>query len=96
MLTSETPGRRSKPRVLIDCQPNGEFVVYSDPEANVIFRCAHAAEDELYREDRYPIPEEWLHGKAVGFLGDGSEADKQAQVFAKAIKGARRARRAVR
>jgi hypothetical protein len=80
-----------KPRVIIDFKPNGDFVVHSDPEAEVIVRCAHAPEDELVRYGHYPIPEEWLRDKPVGFLGDGSAADKRAQLFAKAIKGIRRA-----
>jgi hypothetical protein len=80
-----------KPRVVIDFNVHGDFIVYSDAQAEVIVRCAHAPEDELVRYGHYPIPEEWLQGKRVGFLGDGSEYDKRAQLLAKALEAARRA-----
>jgi hypothetical protein len=60
----------AKFRVVIDMQPDGDFLVYSDPEVEVICRCAGSL-DDLYRLNHYAIPEGWL-GKRVGFMGDGS------------------------
>jgi hypothetical protein len=57
----------------------------------VIVRCAHVPDDVLYKYGTYPIPEEWLQGKPVGFLGDGSETAKQVQLLAKAREAARSA-----
>ena len=47
-------------RVVIDVHADGDFTVYSDPDVQVIYRCAHALEDELVQVSHRPIPEEWL------------------------------------
>jgi hypothetical protein len=86
MITPTAPA--PKPRVVIDFEANGSFFIYSDPEVEVICRHTHCPDDELYRYGHHPIPEEWLQGKPVGFLGDGSEADKQVQLLAKAREAA--------
>ena len=78
-----------KQRVVIDFKENGDFTIYSDPLIEVICRSAHAPEDELYRYGTYPIPEEWLTDKPIGFLGDGTEDDMKAQLIGEAFRAAR-------
>ena len=78
------------PRVVIDTRANGDFFIYSDPEVEVIVRNAHIPADELCRHGRYPIPEEWLRDKPIGFRGDGSDADGRAELIAEVF-GASRA-----
>ena len=51
-------------------RPDGDFLLYSDPEVEVISRCSDSV-DELYRLNHHAIPEGWLD-KRVGFMGDGS------------------------
>jgi hypothetical protein len=79
----------TKPRVVIDFAPNGDFFVYSDANVEVICRHAHVPEDELYRYGHYPIPEEWLRDKPMGFRGDSSIFDQRAEVIRDAIRAAR-------
>lgn len=67
-------------RVVIDVLENGGFVVHSDPDVEVICRCAHLPEDELVRVGRRPIPDAWLEGP-VGNIGDGSVDDLLAEVI---------------
>ena len=78
-----------KPRIVVDFKANGDFFIYSDPEVEVICRSADAPDDKLYRYGHYPIPGEWLGGKPIGFLGDGSEADKKGRLIGAAFRTAR-------
>ena len=68
-------------RVLVDVGRDGAFAVYSDPEVEVICRCADVPDDELVRVSPAPIPEEWLIAP-IGYAGDGSVADLLAEVIA--------------
>jgi hypothetical protein len=77
-MTTTTKIRQ--PRVLIDFASNGKFFIYSDQEVEVICRDTDSPHDELYRYGRYAIPEDWLEGKRIGFLGDGSKADERGQL----------------
>jgi len=77
-----------KQRVIIDCEPSGLFGVYADPGLEVICRSAHIPDDELYRYGHQPIPEEWLVGKPVGSRGDGSDAERDAELHAEALRAA--------
>jgi hypothetical protein len=79
----------TKPRVVIDFEPNGDFFIYSDAEAEVIVRCAHVPDDVLYRYGHHPIPEDWLLGKRIGFRGDGSEADARVERLRETLEDAR-------
>ena len=79
----------SKQRVVIDFKENGDFFIYSDPEVEVICRQVHPPGDELYRYGTYPIPEEWLRDKPVGFKGDGTEQDRRAQLIGEAFRAVR-------
>jgi len=81
-----------KARVVINFKKNGDFFIYSDPAVEVLCRETHLPGDELYRYGTYPIPEEWLHNKPVGFLGDGSEEDKKVQLIKEVFRAARAAR----
>ena len=83
----------AKQRVVIDFKENGDFFIYSDPEVEVICRQVHLPEDGLYRYGTYPIPEEWLSDKPIGFWGDGTEEDMKAQMIREAL-AARAARAA--
>jgi hypothetical protein len=79
----------TKPRVVIDFEANGDFVIYFDQGVEVICRHAHCPDDELYRYGHFPIPAEWLEGKRIGFRGDGSDADQRIQWLREAFEGAR-------
>jgi hypothetical protein len=79
-------------RVVIDLRPGGLFDICSDPGIEVICRDSRMADDELYRYGSKRIPEEWLADKPIGFMGDGSEADRTAQAIGKAFRKARGAR----
>ena len=57
----------AKPMVLIDFRKNGEFVIYSDDQTEVIVRCAHHPGEELVHYETRPIPRSWLRNKPVGF-----------------------------
>ncbi len=75
------PGSETRPyRVVIDVRADGGFKVHSDPEVEVICRCAHLPEDDLVRMDCPVIPERWLSGP-IGFRGDGSVEDLLAEVL---------------
>ena len=68
-------------RVVIDVHADGGFTVYSDPDVQVICRCAEVPEDELAQVSHRPILEGWLD-RPIGYRGDGSVADLLAEVIA--------------
>jgi hypothetical protein len=79
----------TKPRVVIDFAPNGDFFFYSDASVEVICRSAHRPDDELYRYGHHPIPEAWLRDKPFGFRGDGTKGDQVAELIGEAYRAAR-------
>ena len=56
-----------KPMVLIDYRKNGESVIYTDSQTEVIIRCAHIPGEELVHYQTKPIPNSWIRGKQVRF-----------------------------
>ena len=80
----------AKQRIVIDFKKNGNLLIFSDPEVEVICREEHMPGEGLYRFGTYAIPDDWLRDKSIGFWGDGTEEDKTAQII-REVYGAARA-----